>query len=1156
MKISSIILGVMLLTVIPISAATDTWQSDTDIVSGLGAIGTRSKPDVFYMDNTWYLIAGEYSGFHGFNWTGSAWQSDNEIVGGLTGVGANAAPAVFEKDGTWYLISGDAYGDFNGFNWTGSTWQSDSGIVGGLEAFQVYSRPNVFYKGGVYYLIAGCGIPDEEAPAEYGTFIGYNWTGSAWQSDNEIVGGLGDVGMFSAPTIFQNSRWYLISGRWAGNFYGFNQTGFSQTATNLTHTKGMFWVNHTWEAGSGTVETDSYNVSINGTWHNGTTNTYYNNTLTTYGDWSNITVYAYNTTYGLSTKYVSEDVQLPYLIPAVPSGASSTWDYYWVNHTWTEGSSYGIWCGETDSYNVSINGTWYNGTTDTYYNNTGLPPHGWSNASIYAFNNTGGLNETYIYQHVQIANRNITITNTSDWDGWEGVTVYVDYDATDPDGDTPVFSCNRTDLFTDFNATTGQGNWTPPTNGTWYIDFGVSDGWGSTDNYTMVIVTHATTPANATNLTNTTGWYWVNHTWQCGSGALAPDSYNVSINGTWHNGTTDTYYNNTELTDWGQWSNVTVLSYSTVTGKLSTGSISDNVRLMPSLVPYNNFTSNDLQAFSSFEKDFTVEFSCTSDVNVKTWTWYNVDTSSGTSNSLETNATKYIDSWGTGTVTVKAASDYGEVNMTWTYDIIPPDDWFDPNYGQSSPISIYSGCDDEVFHYYVKIEHVDTTSCKFADCRDLFFYDPRCGWYIATLPFYTANTDGLVHRTTDETVYVRMQWLTGGAQMIYMYSGCADNDKLRDNQFGGRAQIPGDSFEKEFYCIPPCDDSTDLYVNPSSAGVKASLTTKVNESGSCNYKYLSGNVDDGVEWGCSEVCGGGRLYIYPTRRYAGTACSAYDRDALLIQPHGGASAGVYINARKFLWSEGDSCWVSIGGHNTQIPTAGTTTNSFSIPGGSVTRARIYSDWSMSPSGSAAIYELYYVISQDPNPCRVEAFFGEEIYEPVPVIVTYDEKGNTVYGLNYMIYDKDHNNIYTSWTQDDDGVVYLNDPMDRNILFIARTCDGQFVHDFTLTSEAVVNTTIPITYNLDIYTYDKDTGAGVKDSCCALYEYSATDPRSFWGSDYASAMYVPIVGCLSVPYCDILVERWGYSTYNATKVDWTGKSTMIRDYRHNALLTKD
>ncbi|RLG23501.1 hypothetical protein DRN76_05270, partial [Methanosarcinales archaeon] len=503
MKARSIIWGVMLLlTAISMCAATDAWQSDTGIVSGLGDVGWGSSPTVFQKDGTWYLISGESEGtFKGYNWTGSAWQSDPGIISGLGDVGGDSAPTVFLKNDLWYLISGEKFGTFYGYNWTGSAWQSDPGIISGLGDVGWSSSPTVFQKDGTWYLISGemdgvfngynwtgsawqsdpgiiSGLGDvvwDSAPTVFlkndlwylisgnnigegaNTFNGYNWTGSAWQSDTGIVSGLGDVGGGSTPTVFlKGVRWYLISGESDGVFNGYNWTGAEGISppTNLAHTKGLFWVNHTWSAGTG-YDTDSYNVSINGTWHNGTTNTYYNNTLTTYGDWSNITVYAYNDTYGLSAGYASEDVQLPYPVPAVPAGVGSTWDYYWVNHSWTEGSSYGIWCGKTDSYNVSINGTWHNGTTNTYYNNTGLPPHGWSNASIYAFNNTGGPNETYIYQHVQIANRNITITNTSDWDGWEGVTVYVDYDATDPDGDTPVFSCNRTDLFTDFNATTG-----------------------------------------------------------------------------------------------------------------------------------------------------------------------------------------------------------------------------------------------------------------------------------------------------------------------------------------------------------------------------------------------------------------------------------------------------------------------------------------------------------------------------------------------------------------------------------------------------------------------------------------------------------------------------------------------------------------------------
>jgi hypothetical protein len=74
------------------------------------------------------------------------------------------------------------------------------------------------------------------------------------------------------------------------------------------------------------------------------------------------------------------------------------------------------------------------------------------------------------------------------------MTVYVDYDFIDVDSDTPTFGCNRTDLFTDFNTDTGSGTWSTGITdaGTYFVDFGVSDGQGSTDNYTMTITVNDT----------------------------------------------------------------------------------------------------------------------------------------------------------------------------------------------------------------------------------------------------------------------------------------------------------------------------------------------------------------------------------------------------------------------------------------------------------------------------------------------------------------------------------------------------------------------------------------------------------------------------------------------------------------------------------------
>lgn len=48
----------------------------------------------------------------------------------------------------------------------------------------------------------------------------------------------------------------------------------------------------------------------------------------------------------------------------------------------------------------------------------------------------------------------------------------------DHEGDTLTYSCNRTDLFTDFRTTTGKGNWTNVLEGLYPVKFGTSDGVG------------------------------------------------------------------------------------------------------------------------------------------------------------------------------------------------------------------------------------------------------------------------------------------------------------------------------------------------------------------------------------------------------------------------------------------------------------------------------------------------------------------------------------------------------------------------------------------------------------------------------------------------------------------------------------------------------
>ena len=72
----------------------------------------------------------------------------------------------------------------------------------------------------------------------------------------------------------------------------------------------------------------------------------------------------------------------------------------------------------------------------------------------------------------------------------EAETVAIDLNASDPNGDTLTYSCNRTtDLFTNFDSSTGTGSWITGygDSGTYWVNFGVSDGNGEIDNETIQI---------------------------------------------------------------------------------------------------------------------------------------------------------------------------------------------------------------------------------------------------------------------------------------------------------------------------------------------------------------------------------------------------------------------------------------------------------------------------------------------------------------------------------------------------------------------------------------------------------------------------------------------------------------------------------------------
>ncbi len=175
--------------------------------------------------------------------------------------------------------------------------------------------------------------------------------------------------------------------------------------TNLANTADRYWVNYTWTAGESGNVTDSYNISMNETWTNGTTATSMNVTVGPCG-WANIAVWAWNAsgTGTLSAGCVSDNVQAPAAatyIPPDPASLTNTTGDDWVNYTWSAGTSPEN-DNATDSYNVSMNETWTNGTTATSMNVT-VGSCGWANIAVWAWNasGTGTLSAGCVSDNVQ-----------------------------------------------------------------------------------------------------------------------------------------------------------------------------------------------------------------------------------------------------------------------------------------------------------------------------------------------------------------------------------------------------------------------------------------------------------------------------------------------------------------------------------------------------------------------------------------------------------------------------------------------------------------------------------------------------------------------------------------------------------------------------------
>ena len=282
------------------------------------------------------------------------------------------------------------------------------------------------------------------------------------------------------------------------------------TLTNFTYNHG---VGFNWTVGSGNF-TDSYNVSYNGTWYNETTSTFINKTVGAHGT-AEIIVYAYNSTENgaLSVGYLTDNVTVPNNAPVltgVPD--SNTNEDVPINDAFDLDTHYSDVDGDSPSYSVYSNNQTGNVTPSIDGNNVvsySLAANWYGAAEIvYKVEDGYGANDTdNVVVTVSSVNDAPVLQPIGPQNVNEGQTVTIEVAATDvetPEVDLD-FTCNRTDLFTDFSINGGWTEWVTNYSqaGVYHVLFTVSDGTDS-DNETVVIT--------VTDIPLTIDSYWNNQT--------------------------------------------------------------------------------------------------------------------------------------------------------------------------------------------------------------------------------------------------------------------------------------------------------------------------------------------------------------------------------------------------------------------------------------------------------------------------------------------------------------------------------------------------------------------------------------------------------------------------------------------------------------------
>jgi hypothetical protein len=287
-------------------------------------------------------------------------------------------------------------------------------------------------------------------------------------------------------------------------------------------------------------------------------------------------------------------------IPPRPLYNGTSCGNFFCNITWSKDSSLGT--NVTDGFNVTINqsnASYILATSATNYSlNISLKPRDKFNVTIQSWNNTGMRSNTLAINNATIINNPVTISNISaSYSIPAGATLSIYTTSLDLDGDTPAFSTNATKgsinsgtgVFT-YNSVLGDV-------GAYAWNITGNDGYGSTSTKNFTVTVNSTVPGQPLDIAATTGNFWVNTTWNV---SINTDSFNISMNGTWMNGTTSTFMNSTNITPHA-WHNMSVYGYNATSQVTGTAAVL-NIQI-PNNVPVIGITTISSGAILQFQTE-------------------------------------------------------------------------------------------------------------------------------------------------------------------------------------------------------------------------------------------------------------------------------------------------------------------------------------------------------------------------------------------------------------------------------------------------------------------------------------------------------------------------------------------------------------------------